>query len=222
MALVEIRQLDAHTTRMGLWRMDESTEELYRLYPHLEALPMSYRSESRQKEYLCIRVLLSVMTGRQDLLIDHLPSGKPVVDGFNISISHTRGYAALVLSRSEAVAVDIEYRSDRVGRIVHKFLLPEETSALVGRTDDSLLSTECPDRPMPTTDDLLLAWSAKETLYKLHSSDRLDYFEMRCLQKDGSRIVLENIKRGKVVSIPYKFTDDYVLTWAVEAVSAAE
>ena len=199
MPLIEVRQLSAHT-RMGLWRMDETPARLYALYPHLQQLPMPYQNEGRQKEYLCVRALLAVMTGRENLLIDHLPSGKPVVEGYHVSISHTRGYAVLILSNAENVAVDIEYRSDRVGRIAHKFIRPDE--------------------PCTTLDDMLLVWSAKETLYKLHSDDNLDYFEMRSSAHHNGRIPVENMKQQKVVSISYEFTDDYVLTFTTEALPA--
>jgi len=199
MPLIEVRQLSAHT-RMGLWRMDETPARLCSLFPHLSLLPMPFKNEGRQKEYLCVRALLKEMTGREDLLIDHLPSGKPVVEGYHVSISHTRGYAVLILSDAENVAVDIEYRSDRVGRIAHKFVRPDE--------------------PCTSLDDLLLVWSAKETLYKLHSDDKLEYFEMRSSAPCEGRIPVENMKKKKVVSISFEFTDDYVLTFAVEPLPA--
>lgn len=199
MPLVEIRTLSAHT-RMGLWRMDETPERLCTLFPHLQQLSLPSRNEGRQREFLSIRALLTLMTHRDDLLIDHLPSGKPVVEGYHISISHTRGYAVLILSDAENVAVDVEYRSDRVGRIASKFIRPDE--------------------PAATIDDMLLVWSAKETLYKLHSSDSLDYFEMRSSAPHDGCLSVENMKQKKVVSISYEFTDDYVLTFATEPLPA--
>lgn len=192
MPIVEIRQLSAHT-RMGLWRMDESPQQLCEQFPHLQSLDMPFRNDGRQREYLSVRALLFMMTGREDLRIAYAPSGKPLLDGFELSISHTKGYAVLILSTCEAVAIDIEWRTDRVGRIAHKFIAPDEDC-------DSI-------------DDMLLLWSAKETLYKLHSEDKLDYFDMRQLSKDSHCLYIENKKRKIAVSIFHEMTDDYALTY---------
>ena len=140
------------------------------------------------------------MTGDDTLCIGHEPSGKPTLPGWHISVSHTRGFAALILSDSQEVAVDIEYQSDRVGRIAKKFIRDDE--------------------PVTSIEDMLLLWSAKETLYKLHSDDKLDYFEMRSSAPCEGRIPVENMKKQKVVSISFEFTDDYVLTFAVEPLPA--
>ena len=45
---------------------------------------------------------------------------KPFLNGYELNISHTRGYAVLMLSEKERVAVDIEQRSDRVKRIASR------------------------------------------------------------------------------------------------------
>ena len=57
------------------------------------------------------------------------------------------------------VAIDIEYRSDRIERIRSKFLRSDEPFTSIG--------------------ELLLVWSAKETLYKYFSEDDLMYNEMK-------------------------------------------
>ena len=57
------------------------------------------------------------------------------------------------------MAVDIELRADRVRRIAPRFIRPDEEAL--------------------TVEQMLVIWSAKETLYKLHSEDDLQFFEMR-------------------------------------------
>lgn len=180
-------------TRLGLWRMDETAAEMLELFPHLAALEMPFKNEGRQREFYSIRALLATMTGNKSLLIGHLPSGRPVVEGYNVSISHTRGYAALILSESEDVAVDIEQRGDRVARIARKFIRPDEEAA--------------------TIEQMLTLWSAKEALYKLHSEDNLEYFDMRLVSLSPSRLLIENMKRGQLVDIRHELTSDYVLTY---------
>lgn len=188
MSLIEIRQVDAHT-RLGLGRID-AAEDL----------------TARQRERKTVEGLLHAMTGNGALTIGHEPSGKPFVDvasggaaqvaaPMHISISHTRGYAVLMLSSDEVLGVDIEYRSDRVERIASRFIGPGE--------------------PACTTDEKLLVWSAKETVYKLFSADNLMFMDMRVHSIHEHYLCVENLKRHIVVDVFYEFTDDYVLTYAV-------
>ena len=157
MALIYIKDV-GEGVRIGLWRMDEEPELLLDRYPHLRRLSCPYKNVGRQKEFLCVRALLMEMTGDEALCIGHEESGRPVVEGWQVSISHTRGYAVLMLSRTKAVGVDIEYRSDRIAKIASHFIRPDETAGNV--------------------EQMLVLWCAKETLYKLHSGDNLHYFDM--------------------------------------------
>ena len=198
MPLLEIRQLSLRT-RLGLWRMDEP----------MEGTP-------RQRERLAEQLLLdAMMDGDTSFTIGHEPSGKPFLTSYlsprtshlspqtshlasytsNLSISHTRGYVVLLLSDDSGVGVDIEYRSNRVERIASRFIRPDEQ---VG-----------------TTNEKLLLWSAKETVYKLFSEDRLAFYDMRVLSIGEGVMQIENMKRNEVVAVSYEFTPDYVLTYAI-------
>jgi 4'-phosphopantetheinyl transferase EntD len=177
MPLIKVLQLSPHV-RMGLWRMDEPFED----------------TTPRQRERMAVQHLLTAMTGDPTLTIDHEPSGRPILSsGLFLSISHTKGYAVLILSDEGPVGIDIEYRSDRVERIANRFIRPDE--------------------PAHTTDEKLLVWSAKETVYKLFSEDNLLFFDMRTLSIGERSLRMENLKRNIVVDVCYEFTDDYVLTY---------
>lgn len=195
MPLIKISHI-TEDSRMGLWQMTETPDEMLRLYPHLHGLQMTCQSVRRRMEVLCTRALLYEMTHDATLVIGHASSGKPTLEGWHISISHTRGYAVLLLSRKENVAVDIEYRSDRVGRIASRFIRPDETARSI--------------------DDMLRIWSAKETLYKLHSEDNLQFYEMQTLTASATEMTLQNKKHGHIVTVYVVSEDDYVLTWATE------
>lgn len=203
MPLLNISEVARHA-RLGLWRMDECAEQLYGQLPGYcrEEAERRFRNEGRRREFLSVRMLLRVMTGDDTLRIGYEDSGKPVLPGWSVSISHTRGYAALLLARSGRVAVDIEQRSDRVERIAHMFIGDGE--------------------PARTTDEKLLLWSAKETVYKLYSEDRLGYFDMQMEGLSPRQIQIVNKKRHEPASVNYFFSDDYVLTWAVVPASRQE
>ena len=174
--------------------MTESEAELLRICPYLNQFELSYTNVVRRREFLSVRALLYAITGDDILRIVHSPSGKPILPDRYISISHTQGYAALILSDTNKVGVDIERRSDRVERIASRFIRYDEKA--------------------PTVDDKLLLWSAKETVYKLYSEENLHFFDMRANGIDNHRLLMEILQGGECVNVGYELTDDYVLTWA--------
>lgn len=157
----------------------------------------------RIAEKTAVRKLLREMTGDDSLQILYEESGKPLLsDGRQISISHTRGYAAIIIA-DRPVGIDIEYMSDRVGRITSKFVREDEKA-------DSTLSQ-------------LLLWSAKETVFKLFSADRLAYFDMKAepvelpepSDSKGSGIMkIQNLKRDIPQTVKFEYNEHFVLTFA--------
>ena len=130
-------------------------------------------------------------------MIGHAASGQPLLRGYHVGVTHTKGYAALMLSKSCDVACDIEHFSERVGRIKSKFLCKEE------KADD--------------LDSLLVHWCGKETVYKLFPEDNLQFSQMRVgpfsTMSDWACEV-ENMKRGEKVRVDFELTMQFVLTYA--------
>lgn len=192
---------------VGLWQMTESIAQL----PKPKGVDLAFRSEKRLKEELCVYALLSAMTGNDQLVIGHESSGKPLLEGWSISISHTRGWVAVILSDDYQVGIDIEYSSDRVSKVVERFIREDEQRATLAQQ--------------------LINWSAKETVYKLCSEQKLDYFDMRLhtLQSDIDTVFeqkrhtsdavqgavrVDVLKTKEVVTVHYELTPDYVLTYS--------
>ena len=130
-------------------------------------------------------------------MIGHATSGQPLLRGYHVGVTHTKGYAALMLSKSCDVACDIEHFSDRVERIKSKFLRKDE------KADD--------------LDSLLVHWCGKETVYKLFPEDNLQFSQMRVgpfsTMSDWACEV-ENMKRGEKVRVDFELTMQFVLTYA--------
>lgn len=198
---------DVHRTdfKLGLWRISEDEEHFFDLCPELMSFSSDLsdmKSTARRLEYLAVRALLHDITGTVPKIF-HNVNGKPSIQGIHsISISHTKCYASVILSDKYNVAVDIEYISERVCRITEKFLRMDE-------------------HPVDTVGKLL-CWCAKETLYKLHSDDKLAFDEMRCFcSSDGTTVGcgsfhIENLKRGVTLKMNYIVTETYVMTYAIE------
>ena len=210
MAVVNIREVYPGVS-LGLWQMDESPELLFDLYPHLlpyrSSLDDKYKNDGRKLEFLAIRALMYEMlrvNGASKGLLSHAGDfthngqGKPLFRGYHVSISHTKGYAALILSKKSEVAVDIEYMSDRVERIASKFLRKDERA-------DSL-------------DAKLVHWCAKETVFKLFSEENLLFEDMRVKPFDTMAdwaCDVENLKSGKTARVDFELAMDFVLTYSM-------
>lgn len=180
---------------VGVWKFDDvvSLDDVpAEILPEVDML-----CETRKREVTATYSLLRAMTGCTGIVVRHNSSGKPFVEGWNISISHTRGLAAVILSRSLAVAIDLEYVDTRVNRIAHKFLRKDESpSCLVSR---------------------IVHWCAKETMYKLFSEQHLAFMDIRVLpfslSEESGEFVVENLRTQQSVTFNYSHNVDYVMVY---------
>ena len=140
---------------VAVWRVTETPRELSCLVAeeYAEEWRGRFGSDARCCEWLAVRALLKQMLG-DDARIVYDVAGKPSVEGggVHISVSHTRGYAVLAVSREAEVGVDVELLSRNALQAVGRFMEP---SLLEG------LSFEEASRVA------LFHWCAKEALYKV-------------------------------------------------------
>jgi phosphopantetheinyl transferase len=191
--------------RLGIWKMEEPEAELQLLTGLNE--PASHTNPVRRLEYLAVRAL-AVQMGVQAVDIAYLPSGKPYLKNSEdtISISHTKGYVALLLSPHARAGVDVEQATDRVRRIRNKFMHPDEEQTL----------SDCCGYEQETI-GLLLHWCAKESLFKAVPEEGVDFAsELRIL---GFTAPAESgtfsgvfTRTGRRFRIDYLVQSDFVLT----------
>ena len=189
--------------RLGIWSISESSDDFWALSPYVESSRSEfnalYKSEQRKCEVLAVRLLIKEIIGDNVQLL-HQDNGKPYLSsGMNISISHTRGFAVIIVSHSKQVSVDIEYFSNRIERIRSKFMRDDENASSQVK--------------------LLMHWCAKETMYKLFPEDNLTFNKMQLLSVDGNDstgiITAKNIFRNRNVSVYYRTFCNCLLTYAV-------
>lgn len=192
----------------GIWKIDEDIDTLFAMLnnpPELLALKKQMQSQGRLKEKAAIRVLLKNLVG-EEKQICYQNNGKPYLADQqiqHISISHTKNYAALVLSKTQEVGIDIEYISERVKRIRSRF---------IG-------DTEYID-PENEVIHLLLHWSAKESIYKISNKAGIDLKKDIIVEKfvpQTNSIFYAHEKDTQTdtsFTIRYFTTEDYVLTLA--------
>ena len=110
--------------KLGIWFINESSEKLIELAQEkgikLNDLPQ-VKNKNRVKQWLVTRLLLNHFFSDTSIIYDE--KGKPFLsNGWNISISHSGDYVAIIINETENCGIDIEKVSNKVERIKHKFL----------------------------------------------------------------------------------------------------
>lgn len=193
----------------GVWKIDETVETLLQLSGQSDEYRSAlsrFTSESRKQEWLAVRLLLKYLL-QKEVTIAYHDTGVPYLPDipYQISISHTKGYAAVIVGEEHPVGIDIEYRSERVHRIKTRFMNEAELTVLGD------LSTE----------QLLVCWSAKETAFKMMQERVVD------LQTDLHIVVFDYVgmegvlfvketytAKQQTYQINYRVTPDFVLTYS--------
>lgn len=191
MPLTRKQRLD-NDSWLAVWKMDEPLDSL----PRPRQIDLSQYKTQRLREKLTEYALLSELAGQDGLVIDHDEDGAPLVEGFHISISHTKGWAAMILSKCHRSGVDIEYVSDRVNRIVSRFMRDDE--------------------PQDTLNERIITWCAKEAAYKYYHEQHLGFLDMRLLpftpQETGTAH-LANLRQGQTKAVNYEVNKEFVLVY---------
>ena len=195
----------------AVWKMEESLDVLLLLLPgarraFCEQELNRFVSERRKMEWLSVRVLLYSML-QEDKEIGYSPEGKPYLTdhSFFISISHTKGYVAVMLASFTPAGIDIEQYGQRVKRVYDRFI----------RSDERVEPYQGDE-----TWSMLLHWSAKETIFKSMENADADLRKL-CLshfipQSEGVFQVREYAtERQQLFTVGYRICPDFVLTWTV-------
>lgn len=199
----------AHGTLLGIWKKDESLELLESvstLNPTEEKEYSIITNESRKKEWLITRILLTELLQRKTTIC-HLSHGKPFLHNHNsnISISHSRNFVSIIVSSAYYPGIDIEHISNRVSKIKHKFLDQSELKWCLNLEQQ----TGC--------------WSAKESVFKIYEKE-LDFHDIEISQfntdLESGRFKAQVIKKGKEGNfvINYKLIENDIITYTLSKI----
>lgn len=170
--------------------------------PTLERL-----GDYRKQEWLSVRLAFKNLFNEEKEIL-YYPNGKPYLAdaSHHISISHTKGYVAVIANKEKEVAIDIEYISPRVEKIKKRFLSSEEEEHL--STQNKLIHT-------------ILHWSAKECLFKILNANNVEFksqlhilpFEP-AISKWGKFNAFETrTDQKRLYIIHYFVSEEYVITF---------
>lgn len=189
--------------RYGIWHIEESPEELSSMLPEATC---PYQATNRKLEFYAVRCLADKM-GIRTADLEHRPSGEPYLKGENrfISISHTQGYAAIMLSDTlKNIGIDIERPSDRIFRVRHKFISAEEEMAIRQYADTKEKELKA----------LYLHWCGKEALYKAVHHKDIDFindFQIKGLTTLCEQGIFYADYRNSRYELSYCLREEYTL-----------
>lgn len=198
MSLYRIQEI-AKNTKLGIWHITESLDELLKMKQFSEAdlqALNSFSYEHRKKEWLVARILLGKLSNERDVRIIYDGYNKPFLENSkkHISISHSHDLLAVILDERET-GIDIELLKTKIVRIKEKFMSAAELKSLQRENFH---------------EQLTVCWCAKESLYKLYGKKELVFKEnliIEPFQYSGKGIVRGRIKKNtvnKFFSIQYE------------------
>ena len=203
---------------IGIWKIEESWQEMLEIirknenYPCDIALEVNNKkTDKRKQEWLAARLLLLHLDGPESY-IDYNENGAPVLrnNRYNISISHSSCFVAIILSDKENPGIDIEYHSGRAFKLRGKYISDKEMEMFDLLQDSSYNSINT----LAT-----LCWCAKETAFKALWQTEVDFIKHLhilpfTLSGKGTFFLKETKTPDQVVfNIKYQITEDYIITW---------
>jgi 4'-phosphopantetheinyl transferase EntD len=204
---------------LGLWHLTETPPSLLSLVPHADhyaAQQPAVRDPTRQAQWLAGRALTHTLLREftpTPAQLHNDDNGRPYLaqlPDFAVSLSHSGQWVAGIVAVNGRVGTDVE-------------LIRAKAQKLAGRF---LADTEQADAGDETA-KYSLYWSAKETLYKLHSRRGvvfkeqllLNPFELREAGVLTGHLLLENFRSQHRICYQ-RLASDYVLTYCVEDASS--
>jgi len=164
MPLILLKNIDDGV--IGLWKISEELEELHQLAGLSPQDLNTYSGISalhRKKEWLATRALLNNLVTKYSPIKYH-NDGRPYPETgqYNISISHTTGFVAVMVHEHLIPGIDIELTARQVGRVASRFLSPGEQEA-------------CSEKTGFSNQRLLLHWCAKEAVFKMVPFSNIEF-----------------------------------------------
>jgi 4'-phosphopantetheinyl transferase len=207
MAIAYRKQVDADT-EFALWRIEEEADTLYKqlqLNEQEKAYVEQLANGKRHLHWLATRVLLRTMLDTSEYIDCKIDShGKPYLVNlpYHISLSHSFDYAAVMISKSRPVGIDIEQIKQKVERIAPKFLTPAERATI--SIDNKI-------------EHLYVCWCAKEAVYKCYGQKEVSFLDNIALlpfnfATEGSLVVnLHKVELNLDYKVEYLQYEDYML-----------
>lgn len=191
------------TTHFAIWKIEEPLcyfeEEMQ--------LVVDIQNEERKIQHLAVRWLLKLMMPEIELSdIIMAPNGKPCIPSapFHFSFSHCKGYAAVAVSDTAPIGIDIEILHERIAKVAHKFMHAEEMERIASLSEEQKLR------------QMGFNWAAKEAMYKQFEKNGIDFSEhfriLNMADTENAQLpaYIQHQGVGQQVHLQYLFEKDFV------------
>jgi phosphopantetheinyl transferase len=156
------------TTKLGVWHIAEEKDFFLQHVPPQRQITHPHK----QLQHLAGRYLLKELYPDFPYkLIRIANTRKPFLENeaYHFSISHCGDYAAVMVSSTQRVGVDVELVTTKVARVKHKFLSAKEEALIAAVESDQFI--------LLYDSMLTAAWGIKESLYKWYGDGEVDFKE---------------------------------------------
>ena len=194
--------------RLLVWDLTESVDDLKDQLILIESDIIEFDkiiSDKRKLEFLGIRVALKTLL-EKEIQIDYDGEGKPHLSdkSYHISVSHTNNWIAVMVHPSRKVGIDIECPTEKIQKLYKRFLSETEQHDLSDGKDNG---------------KLLIAWSAKEALYKIIGKEAIDFAkQLRIFPFEvhsSGEIKAQHLPSKLFYHLHYNQTDKYTLVYCL-------
>ena len=209
MPLVYQLNINLHT-KLGVWHIAEEADFFLRQVPS----QIQITHPRKQLQHLAGRYLLKELYPDFPYeLIRIADTKKPFLENeaYHFSISHCGDYAAVMVSSTQRVGVDIELITPKVAVVKDKFLTVKE-QAMIAAIDSLLFK-------LLHASLLTAAWSIKESLFKWYGSGEVDFkkhlnIDQLVLTKESAVAHCTVLKHKPVkLDVHFLFLNENCLSW---------
>ena len=151
---------------LAVWQITESLGELinyFKIDEKEKYVVEQFKNDQRKLQWLISRILIQqLLNAMEKIAVVYDEYGKPHLanSDHKISISHSKNYVAVILSKEHKVAIDIELIEPRIEKLSNKFMTSSELASL---------------HEEGKIEQMYIVWCAKEALYKLYGKKELDF-----------------------------------------------
>ena len=194
------------STRLGIWKIEETEEFFKSNVPQHRAVTHPHK----RLQHLAGRFLLQYLFPDFPYeLIQIADTRKPFLpdEQYHFSISHCGDYAAAIVSKDSRVGIDIEIPTEKISKIMYKFLSAKEHELF------HLIQPDNDRIPFST-----LLWSAKEAVFKWYGNGGVDFRrEIQLKKQHEGNETIESFfsKNNTELIIHYRHFEHLVLAWVV-------